>query len=162
MTGLWPKTTATSATTMQSEMPNLSFLPAIKQLYEWSCLSIHLSVHHSVCHTFYTMLLSSYHHEIFRSYYQCQKWCPCIKSISFENFRAVTPVLNYRWLPNVAQSLNWHRGGAPLFFQGHPSNFKATQTLKVNDFDLICTFQHCNSSLNSQLAMKWHTKLEVA
>ena len=32
------------------------FLAATKQLYEWFRLS--------VCHTFFTMFLSSYHHEI--------------------------------------------------------------------------------------------------
>ena len=36
----------------------------------------------SVCHTFFTMFLSSYHHAIFRSYYQWQKWCPCKRSRS--------------------------------------------------------------------------------
>ena len=37
------------------------------------CLSVRLSVRH----TFLTMFLSTYHHEIFRSYYQRQKWRPC-------------------------------------------------------------------------------------
>ena len=36
----------------------------------------------SVCYTFFTMFLSSYHHEIFRSYYHWQKWCPCKRSWS--------------------------------------------------------------------------------
>ena len=36
----------------------------------------------SVRHTFFTMLLSSYHHEIVRSYYHRQKWCPCKRSRS--------------------------------------------------------------------------------
>ena len=36
----------------------------------------------SVCHTFFTMFPSSYHHEIFRSYYHGQKWCPCKRSRS--------------------------------------------------------------------------------
>ena len=40
-------------------------------------LSVRLSVRLSVCHTFVTMFLSSYHHEIFRSYRHWQKWCPC-------------------------------------------------------------------------------------
>ena len=61
------------------------FLAATKQLYEWFspsvCLSVRLSVcpsvRPSVCHTFLTMFPSSYHHEIFRSYYQWQKWRPC-------------------------------------------------------------------------------------
>ena len=36
----------------------------------------------SVRHTFLTMFPSSYHHEIFRSYYQWQKWRPCKTSRS--------------------------------------------------------------------------------
>ena len=40
------------------------------------------SVRPSVCHTFFTMFPSSYHHEIFRSYYHGQKWCPCKRSRS--------------------------------------------------------------------------------
>ena len=37
------------------------------------CLSVCPSVRLSVCHTFLTMFPSSYHHEIFRSYYQWLK-----------------------------------------------------------------------------------------
>ena len=60
----------------------LSFLAATKQLYEWFSPSVCLSVCPSVCHTFLTMFPSSYHHEIFRSYYQWQKWRPCKRSWS--------------------------------------------------------------------------------
>ena len=64
----------------------LLFLAATKQLYEWFSpsvrLSVRLSVCPSVCHTFLTMFPSSYHHEIFRSYYQWQKWRPCKRSRS--------------------------------------------------------------------------------
>ena len=41
-----------------------------------------LSVCLSVCHTFFTMFLSSYRHKIFRSHYQWHKWCPCKRSRS--------------------------------------------------------------------------------
>ena len=54
------------------------FLAETKQLYEWFSPSVCLSVRH----TFLTMFPSSYHHEIFRSYYQWQKWCPCKRSRS--------------------------------------------------------------------------------
>ena len=61
------------------------FLAATKQLYKWYfpsvCLSVRPSVRLSVCHTFYTMFPSSYH-EIFRSHYHGQKWCPCKRSRS--------------------------------------------------------------------------------
>ena len=46
------------------------------------CLSVRPSVCLSVCHTFLTIFPSSYHHEIFRSYYQWQKWRPCKRSRS--------------------------------------------------------------------------------
>ena len=36
----------------------------------------------SVCHTICIMFSSSSHHEIFRSYYHWQKWCPCNRSRS--------------------------------------------------------------------------------
>ena len=45
-------------------------------------LSVRLSVPPSVCYTFFTMFLSSYHPEIFRSYYHWQMWCPCRRSRS--------------------------------------------------------------------------------
>ena len=45
------------------------FIAATKQLYKWYFPSVCLSV----CHTFFTMFPSSYHHEIFRSYYQWPK-----------------------------------------------------------------------------------------
>ena len=40
------------------------------------------SVRLSVCHTFLTIFLSSYHHEIFRSDYHWQEWCSCKRSRS--------------------------------------------------------------------------------
>ena len=40
------------------------------------------SVCSSVWDTFLTMFLSSYYHEIFRSDYQWQAWCPCKRSRS--------------------------------------------------------------------------------
>ena len=48
----------------------------------WMVQSVRLSVRPSVCHTFLTMFPWSYHHEILRSYYQWQKWCPCKRSRS--------------------------------------------------------------------------------
>ena len=52
----------------------LLLLTATKQLYDWFSPSVCLSVRLSVRHTFLTMFPSLYHHVIFRSYYQWQKW----------------------------------------------------------------------------------------
>ena len=95
------------------------FLAATKQLYEWFCPSVR--------HTFLTMFPSSYHHEIFRSYYQWQKWCPCKRSRSkvkftevmtpFSHFWTVTPVwIHLLWWTD-AYSLIMLRRGALLFFK---------------------------------------------
>ena len=50
----------------------------------WMVQSVRPSVRPSDRHTFFTMFPSSYHHEIFRSYYHWQRtltWCPCKKVI---------------------------------------------------------------------------------
>ena len=146
---------------------NLLFLAATKQLYEWYFLSVCLSV----CHTFLTMFPLSYHHEIFRSYYQWQKWCPCKRQRSevkvtevttqLNRFQTVTPVWIHIWWWNHAYGLMILRRGALLFsrssvkFQGHTA-------LKIVEFDPDWAFPDCNSSLNPPMAMKWCTKLEVA
>ena len=103
------------------------FLAATKQLYEWYFPSVCLSV----CHTFLTMFSSSYHHEIFRSDYQWQKWRPChtngqgqrskvnVTEITAQlnRFRTVTPVWIHIWWWNDAYNLMLLRRGALLFFK---------------------------------------------
>ena len=107
--------------------PDILFLAATKQLYKWYFPSVRLSVRPSVCHTFFTMFPSSYHHEIFRSYYQWQQWRPCRWSRSkvkvtevttqLNCFRTVTPVWIHIWWWNDAYSLIMLRRGALLFFK---------------------------------------------
>ena len=71
-------------------------------------LSVRLSVRPSVRHTFLTMFPSSYHHEIFRSYYQWQKWRPCKRSrseVKGQGHRGYNPTLPF---PDCNSSLNSH------------------------------------------------------
>ena len=76
-------------------------------------------------------------------------------------FRTVTPVWIDIWWWNDAYSLMLLRRGALLFsrssvkLQGHTA-------LKIVEFDPDWAFPDCNSSLNSPMAKKWCTKLEVA
>ena len=86
------------------------FLAATKQLYKWYFPSVRPSVCLSVCpsvrHTFLTMFPSSYHHEIFRSYYQWQKWRPCKRSrseVKGQGHRGHNPTLPF---PDCNSSLN--------------------------------------------------------
>ena len=82
------------------------FLDATKQLYEWFSPSVR--------HTSLTMFPSSYHHEIFWSYYLWQRWRQYKRSRSWvkvtevktqlSRFRTVTPVWIHIWWWNDAQS----------------------------------------------------------
>ena len=70
------------------------------------CPSVCLSLCPSVRHTFLTMFPSSYHHEIFRSYYQWQKWRPCKRSrseVKGQGHRGHNPTLPF---PDCNSSLN--------------------------------------------------------
>ena len=79
---------------------------------------------------------------------------------SFSHFQTVIPVGIHIWRWNNAQSLMLLRRGAFCFsrssikFQGHTA-------LKIVEFDPDWAFPDCNSSLNSSMATKWCTKLEV-
>ena len=46
-----------------------------------------------------------------------------ISSWNSQEFRILTPVLTHWWLLNDAQSLQWCRSDALLFFKGHPNNW---------------------------------------
>ena len=91
--------------------------------------SVCLSVRPSVCHTFFTMFPSSYHHEI--------KWViTMVKSdvhakgqgqrskvkvtevnTQLSRFRTLTPVWIHIWQWNHTHSWKQHRRGALLFFK---------------------------------------------
>ena len=125
----------------------------------------------SVRQTFLTMFLSSYHLEICRSYYHQQTWCPCKMSrskvkvtevmTSFSRFRTVTQAWIHIWRWNDKQSLMLHRIGALLFFKVM-RQISRSHGSKIVEFDPDWGFPDCNSSLNSQMATKWCTKLEIA
>ena len=111
------------------------FLAATKQLFWRSCLSVCLSVHLSVCHTFFTMFMSLYY-QLSSNF---QKLLALTKVMSmrkikvrdqrsrsqrskqilsqFGHFRTVTLVWIHIWLRNNAQSLKWYRKCALLYFK---------------------------------------------
>ena len=85
-----------------------------KAFWSWSWktgsvrLSVRPSVCLSVCHTFFTVFPLSYHHEIFRSYYHGQKWCPCKRSrseVKGQGHRGQHPTYPF---PDSNSSLNSH------------------------------------------------------
>ena len=56
----------------------------------------------------------------------------------------------------------WHRRGAQLFYKVIRPIFKVTQHRKSLFWPELNVYGRANSSLNSPMAMKWYTKLEVA
>ena len=100
----------------------------------WLVQSVRLSVCLYVCHTFFIMFPSWYHHETFRSYYHGQKWCPCKRSRSkvkvtefntqLSHFRTLTPVSIHIWQWNQAHSWKQHRRGALLFLAATKQLYK--------------------------------------
>ena len=76
-------------------------------------------------------------------------------------FQTVTPVWIHIWWWNGTYSWMLLRRSALLFsrssikFQGHTA-------LKIVEFDPDWAFPDCNTRLNSPMATKWCTKLEVA
>ena len=102
------------------------------------------SVRPSVCHTFLTMFPSLYHHEMFRSYYQWQKWRPCKRSRSevkgqshthLSGYWTVTQVWIHMWWWNDAYSLMLLRRGAYCFSRSSVK-FQGQTALKIVEFDL--------------------------
>ena len=76
-------------------------------------------------------------------------------------FWTVTPVWIYIWWWNDAYSLMLLRRGALLFFKVI-RQISRSYGSKIIEFDPDWVFPDCNSSLNSPMAKKWCTNLEVA
>ena len=75
-------------------------------------------------------------------------------------FRTLTPVWIHIWQWNHAHSWKQHRRGALLFFKVI-RQISRSHGSKIVEFDPDWAFPDCNSSLNTQMATKWCTKLEV-
>ena len=116
------------------------------------------------------MFPSSHHHEIVRSYYQWPKRWPCKRSTSkvkvtevntqLSRFRTVTPVWIHIWWWNDAYSLMMLKRGALLFLKVIRQISRSHGSKNVW-FNPDWAFPDSNSSLNSSMATKWCTKLEV-
>ena len=78
-----------------------------------------------------------------------------------EHFWTVASDWIHRWLWNDAERMKWHRKAVLLFFEV-VCQISWSYRLKIDDFDPNWAFPDSNSSLNSQMATKWCTKLHVA
>ena len=138
-------------------------------------LSVCLSVRLSVRHTFLTMFPSSYHHDIFMTVIttdqgnvhakgQGQRSKVKVTEVTTQlsRFRTITPVWIHIWWWNDICIAWCCLGEVPYCFPRLSVKFEGHTALKIVEFDPDWVFPDCNSSLNSPMAMKWCTKLEVA
>ena len=77
-------------------------------------------------------------------------------------FWTVTPVWMHKWLRNDAQSCKNRRRGDLLFFKVIRQISRSRGSENRPIWPRLGAFPDCNSSLNSPMATKWCTKLEVA
>ena len=75
-------------------------------------------------------------------------------------FRTVTLVWIHRWLWNDAQSLKQYRRGA-LWCLKVINQISRSHGTKIDNFDPNWAFPDCNFNLNSMMALKRCTKLDV-
>ena len=139
----------------------------------WLVQSVCPSVCLSVRHTFFTMFPSSYHHEISgvitndksdvhaKGQGQRSKVKVTEVTTQLNRFRTVTPVWIHIWWSNDAYSLVMPRRGALLFLKVI-CQISRSHGSKKRSIWPDWAFPDCNSSLNSPMATKCCTKLEVA
>ena len=115
-------------------------------------LSVPPSVRLSICHTFLTVFLSSYHSEIFSIHYHWQTWCPCKRSRSkvkvtevmtpFHRFQTVTKLqFEFTYGDEMVHKTWCCLEEVPYIFWGHPSNFKVTLLKKSSILTHIGRFR---------------------
>ena len=110
--------------------------------------SVCLSVYLFVCHTFdyAPVIVSSWNYQDVLPLSEVKGQGHWYKNVAkCCRFRTVILGWIHRWLRNAAQSSKWHGRGVLLFSGSSVKSFLA-----------------CNSRMNSQMAMKWCTKLEIA
>ena len=132
------------------------------------CLSVCLSVtpfwlcsHHPIIMKFSGVITSDKSDVHAKGQGQRSKVKVTEVTTQFNRFRTVTPVWIHIWWWNDAYSLMMLRRGALLFLKVI-RQISRSHGSKKRRFDPDWAFPDSNSSLNSPMAKKWYTKLEVA
>ena len=146
-----------------------TFIFSCDQAALWMVFSVRLSVCPSVCPSVTPFWLCSHHPIImnFSGFITLDQGKVHAKGQGHRGhdpnflFRTVTPVWIHIWWWNDTYSLMLLRRGALLFFKVI-RQISRSHGAKIAEFDPDWAFPDCNSSLNSPMAMKCCTKLEVA
>ena len=152
--------------------PVLYHICSCDQAAQWMVQSVRLSVRLSVT----PFWLCSHHHIIMKSsgvvtndksdvHAKGQGQRSKVKvpevNTQLNRFRTVTPV----WIHYDDEMMHiawWYLREVPYCFSRSSVKFQGHTALKSFEFDPDCMFPDCNSSLNSPMATKWYTKLEVS
>ena len=118
------------------------------------------SVRPSVClsHIFYhvPIIVSS------RNFQELLPWSEVMSmqkvKVRGQRSRSQRSTPNYEMLHKAWSSIE----EVPYYFSRSSVKFQGHTALKIAEFDPDWAFPDCNSSLNSPMATKWCTKLEVA
>ena len=160
----------------QNKVADIFNIFSCDQAALWMVQSVRLSVCLSVCLSVTPFWLCSHHRIIMKfsgvitndksdvhAKGQGQRSKVKVTEVNTQlnRFWTVTPVWIHIWWWNDAYSLMLVSRGAILFFKV-TVKFQGHTALKSVEFDPDWAFPDCNSSLNSPMAMKWCTKLEVA
>ena len=156
-----------------------NFLAAAKQLYEWFSPSVRLSVCLYICLSVCLLHLFDYVPIIVTSR-NFQELLTMTEVMSMQKVKVIGQrSRSQRSQPNLTVSGLWLQfeftyddemmhiawwclGEVPYYFSRSSVKFQGHTALKNVEFDLDWAFPDCNSRLNSPMATKWCTKLEVA
>ena len=128
------------------------------------CLSVCLSVCPSVCPSIFDYDFQELSPRTRVTSMQKIKQRSKVKvtevTTQLSRFRTVTPVFTY---DDEMMHIAWCcLEEVPYCFWRSSVKFQGHTALKIVEFDPDWAFPDCNSSLNSPMATKWCTKLEVA
>ena len=139
------------------------------------CSSVRLSVYLSVCPSVTPLWLCSHHRIIMKFsgfitkdqgkvHAKGQGRRSKVKvtevTTQLNRFRTVIPVWIHIWWSDTYSLMLLRR--VALLFSRSTVKFQGPTALKIVEFDPDWAFPDCNSSLNSPMAMKCGTKIEVA
>ena len=158
---------------------NEQFLAATKQLYDWFSLSVCPSVRLSVCLSVRPSHL--FHHvPIIVSSWNFEELLPWSEMMSMQKVKVrgqrsrsqrstsklvvSGPLLQFEFTygNEIMHTAGSSIEEVPYSFSMSSIKFQGHTALKIAEFDPDWAFPDCNSNLNSPMATKWCTKLEVA
>ena len=144
------------------------FLTATKQLYVWFKPSVRLSITsfwqcscHRIIIKFSGVITIDKSDVHAKDQGQTSKVKATKVKTQFSRFRTIARVWVHTWWWNEHKA-SCGIGEVPYCFSRSSVKFQGHAANKIVDFDPNWGFPNCKSSLNSPMATKWCTKLEVA